>query len=93
MNKSIFVLTAVTLLAGCAATQSPSPRYDARFGDAVREARLRMTINPDAGRNPDQVLGMDGRAAHESLLRYQESFKSPPPPVNVINIGGAVGGK
>jgi hypothetical protein len=90
MTKSIPLVAATLLLAGCAA--STTPNYDLRFGEAVRNAKHQMTIDPDAGRNPDQVLGMDGRAAHESLLRYQESFKTPPPPVNVINIGGAVGG-
>ena len=88
MNKLLTFLL-LSLLAGCAV--SPTPQYDLRFGDAVREARQRMTINPAAGSNPDPVAGMDGRAAHEAIARYQDSFKEPPPVVNVINIGGAVG--
>lgn len=88
MNKSLILLL-LALLGGCAA--SPTPNYDLRFGQAVRDARLRMTIDPNAGSNPDPVLGMDGPAAHESLQRYGDSFKAPPPVVNVINIGGAVG--
>lgn len=90
MNKLLAILLPV-LLAGCAASSS-TPNYDKRFGDAVREARVRMTINPNAGRNPDPVAGMDGRAAYEAYGRYQDSFKAPPPVVNVINIGGAIGG-
>lgn len=90
MNKSL-TLIVLALLAGCAA--SPSPNYDLRFGEAVRQARQRMTLDPNAGSNPDPVAGMDGISAHEALGRYQESFKSPPPVVNVINIGGAVGGR
>jgi hypothetical protein len=76
-------------LAGCAGT-SATPNYDARFGDAVREARLRMTLNRAAA-PADAVTGIDGRAAHEAQERYHESFKAPPPVVNVINIGGAGG--
>lgn len=87
MNKSL-TLILLALLAGCAA--SPTPNYDLRFGEAVRQARLRMTLDPNAGSNPDPVTGLDGIAAHEALVRYQDSFKSPPPVVNVINIGGAV---
>ena len=79
----------IGLMAGCA---SVTPNYDAKFGDTVREAKLKMTINPDAGKNPDQVAGLDGKAAKESMIRYQETFKTPPPVVNVINIGGSVGG-
>lgn len=74
------------LLAGCSST----PIYDAKFGDAVREARLRMTMNPDAGNSEDIVVGMDGKSAKEAVTRYQNSFKEPPPVTNVINIGGTI---
>ena len=85
MKKSIGILS-VVLVAGCAHTATP--QYDMRFGDAVRDARLAMTIDPDAGRRSDEVKGIDGRAAQESVKRYQDSFKQPPPVTNVINIGG-----
>jgi hypothetical protein len=89
MNKSL-PLVLLALLGGCAV--STTPNYDLRFGDAVREARLKMTLNPGAGSSAGPVAGMDGRSAREAMGRYQESFKSPPPVVNVINIGGAAGG-
>jgi hypothetical protein len=86
MHKLAIVLL-LTLLVGCAS----SPHYDAIFGDAVREARQRMTLDPKAGNNPDPVAGMDGKAAHEATVLYQKTFITPPPVVNVINIGGATG--
>ncbi len=86
----ILTLGLALFLSGCAA--SITPNYDLRFGDAVREARQRMTLNPNAGANPDPVAGLDGKASHEALIRYQDSFKKPPPVTNVINIGGAIGG-
>lgn len=89
MARILIALMFVGLLAGCAST---TPHYDARFGDAVREAKQKMIIDPDAGKNPDPVAGMDGKAARETVIRYQDSYKSPPPAVNVINIGGAIGG-
>ncbi|NMM78542.1 hypothetical protein [Acidovorax sp. SRB_24] len=88
MNTPAIALLLI-LLTGCA---SVTPNYDAKFGDAVREAKLKMIINPDAGRNPDQVLGMDGKSARESMILYQGTYKAPPPAVNVINIGGGIGG-
>ncbi|GGH50770.1 hypothetical protein GCM10010975_03930 [Comamonas phosphati] len=79
------------LLTGCA---SPTPHYDARFGEAVRTARTQMTIHPDAGKHVgtgvDAAIGMDGRATQASMERYERSFKTPPPAVNVINIGGSL---
>ena len=87
MNNLAIALL-LTLLAGCSTV---TPHYDTRFGNAVREAKLKMTINPDAGKNPDQVLGMDGKSARETIIFYQNTYKEPPPPVNVINIGGVIG--
>jgi hypothetical protein len=87
MNTKAIALVTLVLLAGCAAT----PQYDQLFGNAVRDAKQRMTLNP-ARASTDPVVGLDGVAAHEGLLHYQESFKSPPPVVNVINIGGSVSG-
>ena len=86
-------LAAIALLASLAAgCSSVTPHYDARFGDAVREAKRKMTINPDAGKNADPVTGMDGKASRETMVRYKDSYKAPPPAVNVINIGGGIGG-
>lgn len=87
MNK-FSIATLLSLMAGCA---SVTPNYDAKFGDAVRQTRHDMTINPEAGKNPDPVAGLDGKAARDTIILYQETFKAPPPAVNVINIGGAIG--
>jgi hypothetical protein len=83
--SSIFLLA---LLAGCAT--SATPNYDTKFGDAVRQARQAMTLNPTAP-STASIAGMDGKAAAEAVGRYQDAFKAPPPVVNVINIGGSAG--
>jgi len=88
--KSQLGIFSVVLAAGCA--QTVTPHHDMRFGDAVREANLAMTIDLDAGRRGDEVRGIDGRAAQESVKRYHDSFKQPPPVTNVINIGGGFNG-
>ena len=88
MNKLIIALP-LAILAGCASTTTP--HYDAHFGSALREAKQKMIINPDAGKKPDSVTGIDGVAAQESMKRYHDSFKTPPPVTNVINIGGRIG--
>jgi hypothetical protein len=71
-------------LAGCT---SNTPRLDASFGEAVAMARAQQTLNPDASSNADPVAGMDGVAAQGAMDRYNKSFKQPPAPVNVFNIG------
>jgi hypothetical protein len=81
-------LTSLMLVAGCVAK---TPHYDERFGDAVRDARLAQTLNPEADKNRDPVLGLDGRAAREAYTNYQESFKEPPAAVDV-SVGSTGGG-
>ena len=87
MNRVLPVSLALSL-AGCAV--SPTPHYDTRFGEAVRQAVQVQALNPQASTDP--VMGMDGKAAAQAATRYHDSFKAPPPVVNVINIGGAIGG-
>jgi hypothetical protein len=77
-------LLALTVLAGCAPT---TPLLDAKFGEAVNMAKAQQTINPDASRNTDPVVGLDGQAAKSVIDRYQKSHQSTPPPVNVFTIG------
>lgn len=75
------------MLSACAPT---TPHWDTNFGNSVRAAVAQQTLNPEASQNPDQVRGMDGRAAREAVDRYQKSFKQPEPQPNVFTIG--VGG-
>jgi len=84
MNK----LTSIFLLLLIAACSTVTPNYDKKFGAAVSDALKRQTIDPDAGKIPDQVLGIDGKAARDTMQLYHGTFKEPPPVVNVINIGG-----
>lgn len=69
-------LLVVAVLAGCAPT---TPRLDARFGNAVNQAKAQQTINPDASRNADPVAGIDGQAANDTMDRYHKSYKAPTP--------------
>jgi len=74
----------VAALAGCA---SHTPVLDSKFGAALSSAMVAQTIDADAGRKAAPVIGIDGDAAASSMERYKATFKSPPAPVNVFNIG------
>ena len=86
-TKIIGTIVAMGLTAGCV---SIHPEVDQRYGEAVTTTTRAQTINPQGTRNPDVVSGIDGRAAKETMDRYVESFKAPPPTMNVINIGGSL---
>lgn len=78
-------------LVGCATPATPN--LDAHFGQAVLAARAQQTLNPAASSNPNPPDGIDGRAARAAIERYHDSFKTPPPSFNVINIGGSISGQ
>lgn len=80
--------TLAVLLAGCAIPATPS--YDAKFGEAVRQAQAMQTLNPDAGKNTDPVTGIDGESGKAAIDRYQESFRAPPQTFGVFDIGGGL---
>lgn len=77
-------------LSGCAST---TPRLDAAFGQAVREARAAQTLRPQGPVSTDPVLGLDGLAASAAQQRYQASFQQPPQSFDINNIGGGLGTK
>lgn len=83
-------LMAAVLVSGCA---SVTPVLDARFGDAVRQARVSQTLNPAASANRDPVLGLDGASGAAAQERYRESFRTPPRAFEILNIGGTISGQ
>lgn len=84
MHRLSSLLLSALAMAGCAS--SPTPNYDTRFGDAVRLGRQNQTLNPQP--STTAFIGLDGKAAREAVGRYHDTYKAPPPVVNVINIGG-----
>ncbi|HLS57088.1 MAG TPA: hypothetical protein VK052_13510 [Zeimonas sp.] len=92
IGAAIVVAIAGFVVAGCAAPArsdgAQQGEVDARFGDAVRQARAQQTLNPDA-RSTDPVSGIDGVAAQNAIDLYQKGFKEPPRTFNILGIGGS----
>ncbi len=72
------------LLSGCAST---TPNYDERFGEAVRHNRQAQVIHPAPPQDGAAAEGLDAQTARAAVQRYRDSFRAPPPVVNVINLG------
>lgn len=77
-------------LLGLQACTTTTPYLDSRFGYSVNAAKAQQTINPEAGKSRDPVAGLGGVPAKESIDRYHDSFKAPPPTFEVIM--GTIGG-
>jgi len=86
------ILASMLLAAGLSACVPATPHLDQKYGEAVGLARAQQTVNPEASRDTDPVAGIDGKAAAATINKYHDSFKEPPPTMNVINIGGGLAG-
>jgi hypothetical protein len=86
--QAAWVLCSVAALSACASSiWAP----DAQLGQAVRQAQKVQTIDPDAALSKPAETGTDGAIAKAAIDRYQKSFETLPPPVNVLNIGVGTG--
>lgn len=78
----------LSVLSACSST---TPQYDARFGQAVRHNLQAQVLYPAPDSRPVEPAALDAGSARSAFQRYRDSFKAPPPVVNVINLGGAQG--
>ncbi|NVM75134.1 hypothetical protein FHW83_000914 [Duganella sp. SG902] len=79
----ILIMMFAVLLSACA----NSPRLDREFGNSLRLARAQQTLNPEAGRAPRPVNGLDAQAAGAAYQNYQQSFITRDEQSNGFTIG------
>jgi len=69
--KALFNTGLVLLaLTGC----GTAPHWESRFGQAVREARLAQTLDPEAGLSEAPLPLTDGKSIAGSLGKYNASY-------------------
>lgn len=83
------LLVIAILTAGCTPT---TPRWDARFGEAVDIAKAQQTINPEASLNTEPVKGVDGQAGDAMFDSYRNSFRNPQLPPRGVPASLSSGG-
>jgi hypothetical protein len=81
-KKTQLIIGALGMLTLCACA-STTPQADGRFGHAVNQAKLQQTLNPGPA-STTIPSGMGGTPARESIERYHDTFKAPPPTFEVI---------
>jgi hypothetical protein len=73
----IGVITIVLVMFSCSGT---TPAYkptllDRNWGRSYETARYMQIVNPDADKNLDPVLDLDGTGAAYNVGKYKESFR------------------
>ncbi len=62
------------LTAGCSSQETMS-RMKTDYGTSYQLAKYNQILNPGAEKNLDPVYGFDGKAARETIEKYEKSFQ------------------
>ena len=81
-NIILIVVLAVfsVTLWGCAGNLPEAKRVEIlhmNWGKSFESAKNNQILNPEAGKNLDPVVGIDGQAAEHSVDNYKKSFEEP----------------
>lgn len=96
-NIALIVVMAVfsSMLWGCAGNLPESQRMDIlekNWGKSFESAKNNQILNPDAGKNEEPVVGINGEAAEYGVNKNKKSFKrdgaKTSTTVPLIRIGG-----
>ena len=71
----IGLIAALVLLASCGGRKPLSQQatlLERNWGRSYESAKYNQMLKPEAGKNPDPVIGMDGQAAEKSLEKYRK---------------------
>lgn len=75
----------ILVAAGCA---GPS-RVEMDYGTSYKLAKFNQTLDSEAEKNLEPVIGLDGAPAKMNAERYRKSFeKEAPRPTYILNVGG-----
>ena len=83
----IGTVAAVSFIFGCSG-RTPFDKHSGtnrNWGKSYDTAIYSQLLNPDADKNLDPVLGLDGTGSEYNVAKYKESFKKAEPK-EIVNI-------
>jgi hypothetical protein len=70
--KIIGLIAALSVSSGCGTLpQRETLLLDRNWGTSFETAKQSQILNPEAGKNLDPVVGLDGQAAEASMMKYR----------------------
>ena len=67
----IGLIAASSIFSGCAQRET---MLDRNWGKSYESAKFNQILNPEAGKNLEPVVGLDGKAAKTALESYRKQF-------------------
>ena len=73
--KIIGLIVALSVFSGCGMfSPQRETMLDRNWGTSLKEVKRSQILYPEAGKNPDPVVGLDGQAAAASMESYRKGF-------------------
>jgi len=79
IRKWFLLLGGVVLLFLLTSCAGPS-RLEADYGNSSKLLKVNQIYDPEAEKNTEPVVGLDGKAAQASTEKYRKDFEKPSPP-------------
>lgn len=87
----IGLVAALSICFGCGKnmTIQKETTLDRNWGRSLESAKYNQILNPDASKNLEPVVGLDGQSAEKNMDKYKKSFeKEPAQKAYNLNLGG-----
>ena len=76
----VLVLSAGLLFfTSCSKEFQKETKLDRNWGKSFESAKQNQILNPEAGKEPEPVVGMDGQAAEKIIEKHRQSFERETP--------------
>ena len=73
--KIIGLIAALSVFSGCRTLPQRETMLDRNWGTSLETAKQSQILNPEAGRNLEPVVGLDGQVAENNMEKYRQGFK------------------
>ena len=80
LNRYLILITFMSiffLVLSCSGTTPAHEQslLERNWGRSLESMRYMQMVDPEAGKNPDPVEGLEGNASENNVNKYQQSFK------------------
>jgi hypothetical protein len=72
--KIIGLIAALSVFSGCGTLPQRETMLDRNWGTSLETAKQSQILDPEAGKTPYPVVGLDGQAAEASMEKYRKGF-------------------
>ena len=71
----IGIISIISVVLSCSGTQKES-LLERNWGRSFESINYMQMVDPEAGKNLDSVLGLDGNASDHNVDKYRKSFQT-----------------